>query len=296
MSSPLGYFFAITAGLFNNLGLLLQKKVVNAIPVERREEKFYRTLVKKPLWLLGFAFEMVVGTLFFLLAQVSVGPALIPGLMASGLIVTAIGASALLGEKLKASELAGILLLVVAITLLGYSEFIIDVPGYDYLDTSFQTRAFIFTAALSLLVVAFDVTQRKSQLARGVSLSTESGLLFAISNFWIAPLLGIISHVFTGQFQVTELLVFVFACVVLPVTNLFAVGKMQAGFKHGKGSILIPTQQIPMQLAPIFVYLSVFLLPPPNEYSVTLMLVGVALIVACTFLLAKRQAEFDELT
>jgi hypothetical protein len=50
------------------------------------------------------------------------GPALIPGLMAAGLIVLVLGSIWILGEKLGAAEIAAIALLVLSITLLGLSR------------------------------------------------------------------------------------------------------------------------------------------------------------------------------
>ncbi len=117
----MGISFAILSGIINNFGIILQKKVVNEI---RAEVKFGRALIKNPLWLLGLMMQLGIRTIFFLLAQVYIGPALIPGLMASGLIILAFGSVKITGETLKRYEIIGILLMIGAIFLLGISDYL----------------------------------------------------------------------------------------------------------------------------------------------------------------------------
>ncbi|MEA3221807.1 MAG: hypothetical protein U9P49_01395 [Thermodesulfobacteriota bacterium] len=49
----LGVTLAISSGVLNQAGQLLQKKVVNEIPKEAREKHFMRTLLKNPVWITG---------------------------------------------------------------------------------------------------------------------------------------------------------------------------------------------------------------------------------------------------
>ena len=85
----LGVGLAILCGVVNNLGVLLQKKVVNVHAAQ--EKGFMRTLVKNWVWWLGMFLQVGVGMGTFVAAQALIGPALVPGLMASGLIVLALG-------------------------------------------------------------------------------------------------------------------------------------------------------------------------------------------------------------
>ncbi|MHA2021006.1 MAG: DMT family transporter, partial [Candidatus Thorarchaeota archaeon] len=137
MSYWTGVFLAITAGINNNLGSVLQKKVVNDLPPEEREQKFFRNLVRKRLWLAGLLLQYVLGSALMLLAQVYIGPALVPGLHAFGLIVLAIGSIKLVGESLRKQEVLGIALLMLATALFSLSELEISIPAYDFLETSF---------------------------------------------------------------------------------------------------------------------------------------------------------------
>ena len=63
----LGIVMAILAGIVNNFGIVLQKKIVNKI---RDNSKFTRNLIKNPLWLLGLGLQTFVGGLFLFIAQI----------------------------------------------------------------------------------------------------------------------------------------------------------------------------------------------------------------------------------
>ncbi|MFW9943834.1 MAG: DMT family transporter [Candidatus Sifarchaeia archaeon] len=289
MSYWLGVILAIGSGIANNVGTLMQKKVVNDIPSDAREERFFRTLVKDRLWLLGLLLQMAIGTAMFMLAQVYIGPALIPGLMAAGLIVLAIGSVKLIGESINKPEAMGITLLMAAIVLITLSEMVIDVPTYDFLDTGFLLRIFSFTFALTLLMLVAEFASRRRGSLHAVSRATVSGLLFALSNYWIAPMMGTIVHILEGTFVLLELGLFAVACITLVLTNVFGIGTLQDAFKTGQANLLVPIQQVPIQITPGLVYLFVFLLTPPTQSSLMLFSVAILLIIASSFLLGRRQ-------
>ena len=139
--------FAVISGIVNNLGTILQKKVVNSV---KQDEKFLKNLIKNPLWLIGLILQNCIGAIFFFFAQVFIGPTLIPGLMASGLIVLVIGSIKILGENLNFLEILGIFLMIIAIAFLGLSNMAIDPAKQNFLDMgsldNFQTlRSMIFS-------------------------------------------------------------------------------------------------------------------------------------------------------
>lgn len=82
-----GVLFAILSGVATNIGTILQKKVVNELSTDT---KLMGNLIRNKLWLLGLLLGFVVGAIFYMIAQSFIGPALILGLMNSGLIVLAI--------------------------------------------------------------------------------------------------------------------------------------------------------------------------------------------------------------
>lgn len=288
----LGVLFAIFSGVANNIGIVMQKKVVNDLS---SEAKFTRSLIKNPLWLLGFSMQLALGTVFFIFAQIYIGPALVPGLMAAGLIVLAIGSVKIIGETLKKAEMIGIIFMIFAIMLLGFSEFSIDIAKINILEAAFIVRVVVFTILLFVLSGICEITALKSKKYKGILLSISSGLMFAISNFWISPLMGVIVRVFDGKASWGELIWFISASIILPLVNIIGTFRLQSAFKSGQASNLVPIQQVPIQIAPIFVYFLVFLLLAPNLFSTLYMFVGVAFIIVSSFLLGKRKAQMDEI-
>jgi len=295
MSYWLGVSLAVASGLLNNVGSLLQKKVVNDIPQEAREKRFFRTLIRNPLWFAGLVLQLVFGSIFFMAAQLYIGPALIPGLMATGLIVLAVGSVWLIGESLRAQEVVGILAVMAGIAMLALSGLVIDVPSYDFLDPGFITRIAVFTAGLAILMLVLSVLRRRRLRTTAVSLALISGLCFALSNYWIGVLMGTISHVFEGTSVIPELVLFGGSAAILVLTNIFGISTLQTAYKTGQVNLLIPIQQVPVQTTPGLVYLLVFLLPLPDLLSVILFFSGVALIIVSSFLLARRQVTIQSI-
>ena len=286
-----GVILAILSGVVNNYGTLLQKKVVNKY---RDDDKFMRSLAKNPIWLFGLILQMVVGGLLFFIAQMYIGPTLIPGLMAAGLIVLAVGSVRLLGEQLNISEIIGIILMIGAIALIGFSNMAIDLADQDFLDSALLIRISLFTGVLfggsAILYILY-----LKRIMRGISLAIFSGLMFALSNFWVSPLMGVLTAIFSGTFVLTELLIFIFSLILLAITNYLGIVTIQKSLREGQVSNLIPIQQVPIQIAPPFYYLIVFLLPIPNIYSLIFLISGVALVIVSSFLLGKRQAQIETL-
>jgi drug/metabolite transporter (DMT)-like permease len=291
----IGVLLAVSSGIANNVGTLLQKKVINDRPIDA---KVGRSLLKSPLWMLGLLLQLALGTVFFLFAIDMIGPALTPGLMAAGLIVLAVGAVKLIGEQLKLEEYLGIILMVIAITFLGFSELDTGTHIEDLLnmgDTGFILRICIFTGILSAIALVCHILEKMKTRYKGLYLAIFSGCMFALSNFWVAPLVAVIASVFSGIFLPIQLVFFILAAIILCLTNFLGTLKIQQAFIYGQASNMIPIQQVPIQISPIFVYFAVVLLIPLEVYSIPLMIAGVGLIIVSSFLLAKRQAQLEQI-
>jgi len=112
---------------------------------------------------MGLLLQIVIGGLvFYFIAIIFLGPALVPGLMSAGLIVLALGSVKILKETLGKEEIFGILLMIVGVTLLGFSELSIDVSTFDILDSGFIFRIIVlanyqlmFPHLISLILVSF---------------------------------------------------------------------------------------------------------------------------------------------
>ena len=286
----LGVFLAILSGSINNVGLVFQKKVVNEVA---DDAKFFRNLVKKPLWITGLLMELAIGSVFFMIAQLYIGPALIPGLMAFGLIFLAIGSVKIIGETLKKEEIIGIILMITAIFLLGLSELSVDIAGINILAFDLIFNITIFTIVLFLGTFICDILQRKIDKLKGILLAIASGFQFSLTNFWIAPLMAVIAHVFGGNASLGELFLFIASAIILIAASIIGIMKIQQSFQVANASRMIPIQQVPIQITPIIAYFFVFTLMPPTVLPIIYVLIGVALIILSSFLLAKRQAQLE---
>ncbi len=302
-TSPLGVILAICAGSALNIGIVIQKKAVNEIPPDKREKKFFRTLVRQRTWKLGLLVQIGIGTVLTIISQTFVGPALLPGLLAVGLIPMAIGASKIVGESLKAKEIVAIGLIIVAATLLGLSNIGISTFQADgvtvnpvYQETSVWINEWVFTALFGGIILAAEVVQRKMVKIRSIALALEAGACLALANYWITPVVAHIANLGAGNLSMPwELVVGIVGGVVLALTNVFNVAITQKAFKSGNASLVIPIQQVPINIAPILIYFWIFSLTPTSEVTIPFLLIAVGLIVLSSWLLAQRQAQLEQI-
>lgn len=293
----LGVFMAIGSGVLNNLGTVLNKKVVNDVN-RASQERFFRKLIKNPVWLTGTLLQLAAGSALFIIAVAWIGPALTPGLMALGLIVLAIGAVRIAGEKLGKEEKIGILLMIVGIFFLGYSNLSISIINFDYTEIGFVTRTTIFTGISLGLCIAFKLISKKSPRFCSILLALVSGLMISLSNFWISILIGTIAQVFGGVANWVQLVLFICAAAILCLSNVYGLAVLQEAFKSGQASNLIPVQQVPIQITPVFYYFYIFmafLYNPIDQFAMAWMLIGIGVIIASSFLLGKQQAKMESI-
>ena len=281
-----GIVFALLAGAASQAGHICQKLVVNQEPA--RAQGFFARLLRRPLWLAGIFLEIGLSTVFFLLAQVRLGPALIPGLMATGLIVLAVGSAWIVREALSLGELLGMALLIASAVLLGRSRLAIDLGSFDILERGFLGRAALFSAAVVALFLACRLPRRG--LNPGPRLALGSGLLYVLSNFWVGPFTGAVLRLFRGELELAVWAMFAFGSVALVLTNLFGIAELQRAFRVSRAAVAVPLQTLPTQVAPGLVYLLVFRLPPPSRASLWLFALGACLILASSFLIGRRQS------
>ena len=293
----LGVAAAIFCGISMQAGIILQKKAVNDMPTEDKSERFLRTLVKNPKWLGGLILEYGLGTIAFLTAQSLIGPALVPGLMAAGLIVLAIGSVKIIGEALSPSEYAGIILMIAGISLLGFSELDISVQVVrDRLSASdTAARIAILTIGLFLLWGFTHLGSLLGNRRKGIIMAFSNGFPFAISNFWVSPLLAVFTVVLTGKGNWNQIGLFIMASAILIGCNLLGVWQTNEAFKFSQASNIIPVQQISVQITPLLFYFYVYALKPPKALSGAFVFVGIALILTAAFLLGRRPSELEKI-
>jgi drug/metabolite transporter (DMT)-like permease len=293
----MGVIFAVLCGVVTNGGLLCQKRVINEIPRDARNKRFMRTLMRNPLWVTGFLLEFAGGSVTFMVAQTYIGPALVPGLMATGYIVLVVGSIRILNERLNIKEYMGILLLFFGIFLLGLSALEIDGETVRKAleDPKAVLRIIVFTVAMFVLWGGTHFSALRSSKRKGVIMGFSNGFPFGLSNFWIAPLLALIGIVLRGNGTAVQVVFFVVACIIMILVNLLAIRQTQEAFKFADAHNVIPMQQIPVQIAPILYYFSVFSLDSPSSRSVAYIMIGVILIIISGFFLSRRQSELEQI-
>ncbi|MCP4760283.1 MAG: hypothetical protein GY870_00785 [archaeon] len=289
-----GVILAILSGVFNNLGMLLEKMSINDVRENVPNKEFRKNLLRRKKWWSGFILSFGISTIFSMSATSIIGPTLTPGLNATGLIILAIGSVKIIGESLNKSEIFGVSLMVFAGFFLGYSEFDITSDDINFNDVGLIIRIAIFTMILFVLWLVTHLLSKRKEKNRGKITAFSNGAPFSLSNFWMSPLLATIALVFSGTSQFNELIIFIFACFILVFTNLFGVAQTQMSFKYGQVSNAVPIQQVTVQITPIIVYFLVFAKTPPSNFQTLLMLGGVICIIVSGFLLSKRQAELEK--
>ena len=285
-----GIVCGIIGGLLMQGGQLLQKKVVNDIRYDDPGRGFFRRLLRSPLWVFGYVVGLGGGTAGYMVAQSLIGPALTPGLMASGLILLSIGSVKLNHEELNNAEIIGIILMIIGILSLGLSRLSINSTQTraTLADSSAQIRILLFTGALFLgcLVsrsLSFRINNRK-----GLLIALGNGFLSCLSDFWINPLLALIWLVLAGRGTSSQTFFFIIAALILIFSGSVITWQSQVAFKYAQASNIIPVAQVPIQISPILVYFFVFALTPPNPISVVYILAGTILTIFAGFLLGRR--------
>jgi hypothetical protein len=286
----IGIACGIFGGLLNQGGQLLQKKVVNEIRYDDPGLGFIRRLLRSPLWVVGFVVGLGGGTAGYMFAQSLIGPALSPGLMASGLILLSIGSVRLNHEELNNSEKIGIGLMIIGILCLGLSEMSINATQVraTLADRSAQIRIILFTAFLFLCCLFSRTLSFRSNNRKGLLIALGNGFLACLSDFWINPLLALILLVLAGHGTYFQILFFILAALILAFTASVITWQNQIAFKYAQASNIIPVAQVPIQISPILVYFFIFALSPPHTISIFYMIAGTCLTIIAGFLLGRR--------
>lgn len=288
-----GVALGILGGILTQFGQLLEKQAVNRVRIDSEARGFMRRLFKNRIWVLGVVFGLGGGTAAYMIAQSMIGPALTPGLMASGLIVLAIGSVRMNQETLNSSEITCIGLMIIGIILLGLSQLGIDQNQVraTLADHNALIRIAVFTLSLFLLSMATRITAHRSHGRKGMLIALTNGFLACLSDFWINPLLALILIVLNGHGSLTQEIIFVIAALILMTTATVITWQNQLAFKVAQASNVVPVAQVPIQISPILVYFYIFALKPPSEISVIYILAGTILTIISGFLLGRRKEE-----
>jgi hypothetical protein len=286
----IGVACGIVGGLLNQGGQLLQKYVVNDIRHDDPGQGFIRRLLRSRMWMIGMIVGLGGGTAGYALAMSLIGPALSPGLMASGLILLSIGSVRLNHEELNNAEKSGIGLMIIGILCLGMSGMSINSTQVrsTLADPSAQIRIILFTAVLFLGCLFSRSLSFRMASRKGLLIALGNGFLACLSDFWINPLLALLVLFLGGKSTAIQNLFFIMAGLILAFTAAVITWQNQIAFKYAQASNIIPVAQVPIQISPILVYFFIFALAPPQTISVFYILAGTTLTIIAGFLLGRR--------
>jgi len=289
----IGVALGILGGILTQFGQLLEKQAVNQVRVDSAEKGFMRKLFRNRTWVLGVIFGLGGGTAAYMMAQSMIGPALTPGLMASGLIVLAIGSVRMNHETLNASEITGIGLMIIGVSFLGLSELgIYQTQVRSTLADHYALiRITIFTVSLFFVSIVTRSIAHRVNGRKGMFIALTNGFLACLSDFWINPLLALIAIVLSGNGSLTQEIIFVIAAMILMTTATVITWQNQLAFKVAQASNVVPVAQVPIQISPILVYFYIFALKPPSDISIFYILAGTILTIISGFLLGRRKEE-----
>jgi len=290
----LGILSALLAGIVVYIGVLIQKHVINK---HSNDPKFIRSLVKNPIWIMGLLLQVVIGGLvFYFIAIIFIGPALVPGLMSVGLIVLALGSVKILNEKLGKEEIFGILLMIAGVSFLGLSNLSIDVSTFDILNSGFILRIIVFTIVILSLVIIFEILRRKHEKIKGLLMAVEAGLILSLNTVWASPGTTVVTHVADGIIIEEEIIFGIIIGIMLLLFIAIGITIGQISLKYGKANVLAPLTSVPIQTIPVIAFFIIFLSTPPNILSVIFIIIGFTLVIISSFLLTKRQAKLEKIT
>jgi len=287
-----GIIFALLAGIIVYIGVLIQKHVINK---HSNNPKFIKSLVKSPLWIMGLLLQIILGGLvFYFIAIIFIGPALVPGLMSAGLIVLAFGSVKILDEKLGKEEIFGILFMISGVTLLGLSGLSIDVFVFNILESGFIIRIIAFSIIILLLAVIFEILRRKYAKDKGLFMAIEAGLILSLNTIWASPGTTVITHLVDGIIIEDEIIFGIIIGIILLIIVAIGITIGQISLKYGQANILVPLTNVPIQIIPVIAFFIIFLSVPPSILSVIFMLIGFSSVIISSFLLSKKQTKLKK--
>jgi drug/metabolite transporter (DMT)-like permease len=286
-----GVVLGIFGGILTQFGQLLEKRAINQIRKDSQQLGFFRRLVKNPIWVLGVIFGLGGGTAAYMLAQSMIGPALTPGLMASGLVILAVGSVRMNREILNTSEIIGVGLMILGILSLGLSGLAINSLQVRITLANQNALQRIAAFTVSFFILSFITRSLAPRIKnrKGMLIALANGFLSCLSDFWINPLLALVAIVLYSHSTPTQFIIFAIAALILILCATIITWQNQLAFKYAQASNVVPVAQVPIQIAPILVYFFIFALTPPSSISVFYIFTGTILTIVAGFLLGRRQ-------
>jgi len=287
----LGVCAAIASGVLFNAGSLMQKL---AVMKAGGGTGLMRRLIKTPRWIAGFVLQMILGSPMNMLALGLIGPVLIPGLSSVGLVVLALGARRFANERFRAAEIAGITLVMLAVTLFGLGGMSVSMQTAGVYQPAFLLRVGLFTGVMVLLCAGCFLGQTWRVQWKGVLRTLDAGILFSVSNILLSVLTIYLADWAKARFALNLFPYVLVASALVAAASMLGIAETQRAFAVGEASKLLPIQYVPSQILPVIAYFVVFQQRPDNMRALPLTLLAIACVLIGSILLAGRQMAVSE--
>lgn len=287
----LGVCAAIASGVLFNAGSLMQKL---AVMKAGGGKGLMQKLIKTPRWIAGFVLQMILGSPMNMLALGLIGPVLIPGLSSVGLVVLALGARRFANERFRAAEIAGITLVMLAVTLFGFGGMSVSMQTAGVYQPAFLMRLGLFTGVMILLCAGCFFGQIWRAQWKGVLRTLDAGILFSVSNILLSVLTMYLADWAKAQFTFNLFPYVLVASALVAAASMLGITETQRAFAVGEASKLLPIQYVPSQILPVIAYFTVFQQRLDNMRGLPLTLLAIACVLIGSILLAGRQMTGSE--
>ncbi len=279
----IGIMIGLSVGIIYAASALAQKYTVLKAD---HSKPLMKQLIKSPLWLMSVVVSGAFILVLMVVGQSFIGPTLIPGLSAIGMIIIPIGATRFIGEKNGLKEYLGIGVIIIGVFLLSISKLSIDTSLVPWMEPAFFSKTLWYFGGLScvaVLALILGLTQKRRPFLRAILFSLSGGFLYGLSNILLAPMTYHASVFTQYGIEQVNLPYLIISSVYLLLINAYAVSITQKAYALGHVSILIPIQQIPIQIVPIISHFWFFQGVFPSTFSrvsvpiaVLLILIGAA--------------------
>ncbi|HUZ09430.1 MAG TPA: DMT family transporter [Acidimicrobiales bacterium] len=270
-----GIVFSVLSSVCINWGNVVEKQAVDRLPPisARRSPHLIRTLLSSRHWMSGFVLTLVgLGLQVLALSRAPIP--VVQSIFNAGIVILLIGSRVRLGERLRRTEIAGLAIVVAAVTSVTASLRGSDVVG------NAGSLASIAIAAGPTLLVAFVVLRmrphgRHSHPHSGIAYGVSSGLLYGLAALGTKGASTLI-----GRFGVVHGVPLIFSSIYPYLFAVFSVAGLvvyQTGLQRSRISVVGSMSDVIAGTYMVAVGTVVFGEPLPTDpVTLTLRLAGFA--------------------
>ncbi|MGA2975421.1 MAG: hypothetical protein ABSF77_08950 [Spirochaetia bacterium] len=288
MRYELGISTAVLAGIVYNLGVLVMKRAVSRLP---RDRPLGASFLRSPLWIAGLALQFAVGVPLNFVAVLLIGPALVPGLMAVGLVVLALAAVLTGMERPRWTDFAGVTLFVLAVFGFSLSRLAVDTTATSPRDPALLLRGLSFIGAEVVLILGCTAAVRAArgvESAAGVLFGVQSGLLYSLGASSAGFVTGVVGRLGRGPVDSLEILIGAAALFITAAGSALGVLATQHALRHGRVVVTVALQNAIGMIVPLGLFFLVYRPFLPTAGEIAFVSAGSVFLIAGILLLTRR--------